>query len=47
MRVDESWLDITARVAKTPINSHQNLNQSMKSMRIDDSRLRMDLSPYN
>jgi hypothetical protein len=27
MRVDESWLDITARVAKTPINSHQNLNQ--------------------
>jgi hypothetical protein len=24
-RVDESWLDITARVAKSLINSHQNL----------------------
>jgi hypothetical protein len=29
----ESWLDITARVAKTLINSHQNLNQ----FKVDES----------
>jgi hypothetical protein len=36
MRVDESWLDITACVAKTHINSYQNL--SSRLMRIDKSR---------
>jgi hypothetical protein len=32
---DESWLHITARVVKTLINSHQNLNQ----LKVDENDL--------
>jgi hypothetical protein len=33
VRVDENWSDITARVAKTLINSHHKLNQ----LKVDES----------
>jgi hypothetical protein len=33
MRVDGSWLDITAHVAKTLVNCHQNFNQ----IKVDES----------